>query len=351
MSNDVFISYRRDSGSTVARLIYHALKHEGIACFFDSESIGAGDFSEHIKSNLESCNNFIFIVSSRVFERCNNPDDWVRKEIEIALKLKKKIIPIFVNGINSFPSGLPESIADMQHANAIELNHKDFEGNLKRLISWIDIEKKDKVVNFFLDMHDSEDVEDIKLMLETLGKVVPPDHFMSLARQNIKKYWNGELNVLLGRYNDTFMKELCKNLELNSSGGEVLLLERIENWVAGRESEVSIDEQISLDIECWLVENASKESLINICIDENYDVDKRSAEKMRQELHKFYLTEELVIALICKLSVIDLKKITTEILGESAAQNKKAALVDLLCASYREGRKNISINEELSHEQ
>jgi hypothetical protein len=351
MSNDVFISYRRDSGATVARLIYHALKPVGITCFFDSESIGSGDFSEHIKSNLESCNNFIFIVSSRVFERCNNPDDWVRKEIEIALRLKKKIIPIFVNGINSFPPGLPESIAEIQHANAIELNHKDFDGNLKKLISWIDIEKKDRVVNYFFDMHDPKDPEELTWMLETLGKLVPSNEFMLLARQHIKKYWSGELAVLLEGYNDPFMKELCRNLELDQSGGAEMLIERIEAWVNGRESSDTIEERLASSIQDWLVGNLSKEDLAKCCTVEGLDVDKRSADKMRNELCTFYMSDELIAELINNLSSVKLKEMTRSVLGELEADKKKAELAQLLCEKYRKGSESKPTSQVIPLEQ
>ena len=66
MSRGIFISYRRDTGSTMARMIYDRLRLEKqYDCFLDVEKLNAGNFREHISSEMEKCDIFLLILSDR----------------------------------------------------------------------------------------------------------------------------------------------------------------------------------------------------------------------------------------------------------------------------------------------
>lgn len=53
----------------------------------DMEDIREGDFDLTILRSIESCDYFLPILATGTLdqERINNPDDWVRKEIEYSL--------------------------------------------------------------------------------------------------------------------------------------------------------------------------------------------------------------------------------------------------------------------------
>ena len=120
---DVFISYRRSGGRDVARLLYKELESRGIKCFFDFNSLRSGMFDENIYKAIESCRYFVLVVTDGAFDRCVRPDDWVRMEVEYALKHSKEIVPIAPSDqLQYFPEVLPESMAVLKNRQISELN-------------------------------------------------------------------------------------------------------------------------------------------------------------------------------------------------------------------------------------
>lgn len=94
----VFISYRRDGGSEVARIIADYLESSGYEVFLDVDSLGGGHFDEMILREIDKNDTFILICSPECFARCHDPEDWVRRELERALEKRKKIIPVTLGG-------------------------------------------------------------------------------------------------------------------------------------------------------------------------------------------------------------------------------------------------------------
>jgi tetratricopeptide (TPR) repeat protein len=97
--NTVFISYRR-TNLPWALAIYQNLTAHGYDVFFDFESINSGDFEQVILGNIRARAHFIVILTPSMLERINEPNDWVRLEIETALDEKRNIIPLFFEGFN-----------------------------------------------------------------------------------------------------------------------------------------------------------------------------------------------------------------------------------------------------------
>jgi formylglycine-generating enzyme required for sulfatase activity len=93
----VFISYRRADVYT-ALAVYENLKNQGYDVFFDYRSISAGDFEQIITSNIKARAHFILILTPTALNRCNEPGDWLRREIETAIDEKRNIIPLFFKG-------------------------------------------------------------------------------------------------------------------------------------------------------------------------------------------------------------------------------------------------------------
>ena len=84
---DVFISYRRTSFES-ANLIATRLRAAGYRVFFDMETMRSGLFNEQLYSVIESCKDFVIILSPDALDRCNEEGDWVRNEVLHALKTK-----------------------------------------------------------------------------------------------------------------------------------------------------------------------------------------------------------------------------------------------------------------------
>jgi hypothetical protein len=85
---DVFISYRRQGGSDLASLIYFALKTKGYKVFLDVQSLRGGKFGENLKTSIQESRNFVLLLTKDALSRCTDEDDWIRLEIEMALKSK-----------------------------------------------------------------------------------------------------------------------------------------------------------------------------------------------------------------------------------------------------------------------
>ncbi len=132
----LFISYRREDGSYLARLLYDRLVAKGFIVFYDIESLGSGRFDTRILERIEECDNFILILSPRALDRCVNEDDWVRREITHALKHNKKIIPALMKGF-SFPDNLPKDLETIPQINAVPFDSMDFmDARIDKLISF-----------------------------------------------------------------------------------------------------------------------------------------------------------------------------------------------------------------------
>ena len=95
----VFISYRR-TNTPWALAIYQDLTYHGYNVFFDYESIKSGDFEQTIIQNIRGRAHFIVILTPSALERCNEPGDWLRREIETAIDEKRNIVPLFLEGFS-----------------------------------------------------------------------------------------------------------------------------------------------------------------------------------------------------------------------------------------------------------
>ena len=123
--NEVFISYRRKGADKDALLLKMALEQRGYTVFYDLESISKGYFNEQILKNIEECTDFLVMLPPGGLDRCNNEEDWVRKEIVHARKCNKNIIPIMLDGF-AFPENLPEEINFLRYLQAANLKTELF---------------------------------------------------------------------------------------------------------------------------------------------------------------------------------------------------------------------------------
>jgi len=95
----VFISYRRKDISW-ALAVYQYLTGQRYDVFFDYTSILSGDFEQIIVSNIRARAHFVLILTPTALDRCSEPGDWLRREIETAIDEKRNIIPLLFDGFN-----------------------------------------------------------------------------------------------------------------------------------------------------------------------------------------------------------------------------------------------------------
>lgn len=133
---DIFISYRRDGGEMLAHILYERLKESGYAAFQDVESLRSGDFNTALYDVIESCQDFLLILSPGALDRCSNSNDWVRNEIVYALQNNKNIIPIMMRGFE-WPEVLPEDLEPLRYKNGLTASTEYFDQFLKKLADFL----------------------------------------------------------------------------------------------------------------------------------------------------------------------------------------------------------------------
>ena len=154
MHYDVFISYRRDGGDSFAMILKNELKERGLKVFHDIESLRSGDFNQQLYREIEESAKFILVLPPNALDRCiHDPNDWVRLEIEHALRCGKIIIPIMMRGF-VFPDALPAPLDTIFKYQGLEprMDHT-FQSSMDYLVSLIrDDEQSSPVQDLSFDM-------------------------------------------------------------------------------------------------------------------------------------------------------------------------------------------------------
>lgn len=143
----IFISYRRDDAAYPAHAIYETLAAQfGEAdVFFDVDSIPPGvSFHTYLTEAVAKCDVLLAIIGDHWLyaqdgkgqRRLDDPDDFVRIEIEAALSRKIPVVPVLV-GQAAVPQSqeLPQTLSDLSTRNATEIRPgRDFRSHLERLV-------------------------------------------------------------------------------------------------------------------------------------------------------------------------------------------------------------------------
>lgn len=134
----VFISYRRTDISW-ALAVYQYLTSQNYDVFFDYSSIPSGDFEQIIVSNIRARAHFVLILTPAALDRCSEPGDWLRREIETAMEEKRNIIPLFFDGFTfgsaSVAEKLTGKLADVKRYNGLDIPSGYFMEAMERLRS------------------------------------------------------------------------------------------------------------------------------------------------------------------------------------------------------------------------
>ena len=145
-SSRIFISYRREETAYPAGWLYDRL-HERFGdaqVFKDVDSIKLGDdFVEAIAGAVGSCDVLLALIGERWSgiaddsggRRLDDPNDFVRLEIEAALARDVRVIPVLVDGAQ-MPAAeeLPASMRGLVRRQALELSPSRFEDDTRLLV-------------------------------------------------------------------------------------------------------------------------------------------------------------------------------------------------------------------------
>jgi TIR domain len=142
----ITISYRREDSMDITGRIFDRLSsHYGRETVFrDIDNIPPGiDFRERIRASIEDSGVMMVVVGPRWIggdrrgqPRIHTESDYVRIEVETALKRPIPVIPLLVGGATMpEPSQLPENIRDFAYCNAVRVDSgRDFEHHMNGLI-------------------------------------------------------------------------------------------------------------------------------------------------------------------------------------------------------------------------
>ena len=65
--------------------IFQDLTQHGYDVFIDYDGIASGNFETVILENIRARAHFLVLLTPTALERCSDPEDWMRREIEAAL--------------------------------------------------------------------------------------------------------------------------------------------------------------------------------------------------------------------------------------------------------------------------
>lgn len=131
---DIFISYRRETGSDLARNIYQALRERRFLTFMDVEDLRSGKFNKELYKTIQNARDFVVVMTPGCLDRCGNDDDWLRSEIRCAIQSDRNIVPVFHRDFRMPPGrDLPDDISAIVQYNGVESPHDLFAASIDRL--------------------------------------------------------------------------------------------------------------------------------------------------------------------------------------------------------------------------
>ncbi len=142
----IFLSYRR-TNAPWALAISQNLTQNGYDVFFDFTGIASGDFERVLLENIDARAHFIVLLTPSALERCRDPRDWLRREIERALDTQRNIVPLMLEGFDfgtpAIANQLIGKLEPLKRYNALRVPMEYFVEAMDRL--------RNKYLNVSLD--------------------------------------------------------------------------------------------------------------------------------------------------------------------------------------------------------
>lgn len=134
----LFISYRRsDSGAYADRLVARLSAFQFQSIFQDREDIDLSDnYADQIRAGLAQCDAVLVLMGpswTKVQDHAGNkrldiPNDWVRREVTLALSMGVPIVPVLFDSART-PSAadIPNDLSPLATAQGYEINGNYFD--------------------------------------------------------------------------------------------------------------------------------------------------------------------------------------------------------------------------------
>jgi TIR domain len=146
MAGKIFVNYRRGDDPGFTQALFGRLEQSFSPeqLFMDVDGIAPGqDFAHVLEQQVSECDVLISVIGKGWLDardekgarRLDNPDDYVRIEIESAISQDKLVIPVLV-GDAQMPrfEQLPETLRPLARRNAVRLTHERFRTDTQSLI-------------------------------------------------------------------------------------------------------------------------------------------------------------------------------------------------------------------------
>ena len=142
-----FISYRREDSAAEAGRLYDLLcqRFDRDAVFMDVDTLRPGvNYAGVIEQHLRECQALLAVIGRGWLNagapaggrRLDTADDFVRREIELALSRGVTVIPVLVDGAQTPPeSALPESLRPLTRLQAVALDTPEFRRDAEPLLA------------------------------------------------------------------------------------------------------------------------------------------------------------------------------------------------------------------------
>ena len=147
MAGKIFLSYRREDAAGFALALFGRLEQSfpSERLFMDVEGgIGAGqDFVRVIEEQVSACDvmlaligpDWLTVIDEEGRPRLENPEDFVRIEVELALRFDKRVIPVLVQKAEMpRAEALPKPLKALARRNAVGLTQERFKADAQGLI-------------------------------------------------------------------------------------------------------------------------------------------------------------------------------------------------------------------------
>ena len=132
----VFLSYRH-TYIPWALAIFQNLTRNGFDVFFDYFDIASEDFERIILGNITARAHFLVLLTPSALERCDDPVDWLRREIETALANQRNIVPLMLEGFDfgtpKIASQLTGKLAALKQYNGLSIPPEYFMEAMEKL--------------------------------------------------------------------------------------------------------------------------------------------------------------------------------------------------------------------------
>ena len=145
-SPKIFISYRRDDAPGSTGRLYDRLADSfpREALFMDVDAMVPGvDFVRELDDAVQGCDVLLAVIGRHWLDaatpsgvrRLDDPEDFVRVEVQTALRQGIRVIPVLVDGAQ-MPAAeeLPEPLRPLARRHAVEISHSRFASDADRLV-------------------------------------------------------------------------------------------------------------------------------------------------------------------------------------------------------------------------